>query len=458
VRTGQSELYPDIPDELLAATIEDPEQLRIIRELGFGSAMTVPLAAHGRTLGTISLITAESGRRYDAADLPFAEDLGRRIGVAIDNALLYSQERRIAVTLQRSLLPDSLPAIDRTDVGARYVPAEDEAEVGGDWYDVIPLPGGQLGLVIGDVVGHGVKAAAVMGQLRSAVRAYALEGHGPAETLERVKAMLQASGPAGMVGTLLVMAYDPSEKSITYSSAGHPPPLLREPAGDVRFLEGALAAPLGVDRRAAPAVTVTLGPGATVLLYTDGLVERRGESLTSGLARLERSVADCDGPVEELLDHVLGALDASTPLADDIALLALAALRTRSGEGLHLELPAERQSVTLARRALNAWLEELGTSAAERYELSVALSDACANAIEHAYGPEDATFAVTAERSEDQVLIAVSDSGGWRAQRGTNRGRGILLMDAYTDSLDIDRAESGTTVRMRRRLLAPTPA
>jgi anti-sigma regulatory factor (Ser/Thr protein kinase) len=415
--------------------------------------MTVPLSARGRTLGAITLIAAESGRRYTDADLPFAEDLGRRAGLAIDNALLYGQERRIAETLQRSLLPETLQTVDRTAVGARYVPADDEAEVGGDWYDVIPLPGGGLGLVIGDVVGHGVQAAAVMGQLRTAVRAYALEGHGAAKTIERVKAMLQSSGPSGMAGTLLVMTFDPASRTIAYSSAGHPPPALRDAAGNVRFMEGAVAPPLGVDRRGAPASEAQLEPGATVLLYTDGLVERRGESLTAGLERLKQAVASAPQGVEDLLDHVLATLGAGAPRADDTALLALTVLGPRGG-GVRVELPAERDSVTAARRVLQGLLDDVGASAEERYELSVAVSDACANAIEHAYGPEDATFALSAELSDDEIVIEVSDSGAWRAQRGANRGRGLLLMDAYTDSLEVDRRSDGTTVRMRRRLSA----
>jgi CHASE3 domain sensor protein/anti-sigma regulatory factor (Ser/Thr protein kinase) len=454
VRTGESELYPNIPDELLAQTIGDPEQLELIRELGLCSAMSVPLTARGRTLGTLTLIAAESQRSFTAGDLPFAEDLGRRAALAIDNARLYAQERRIAETLQRSLLPESLPTVHRTAVGARYVPAEDEAEVGGDWYDVIPLPGGKLGLVIGDVVGHGVRAAAVMGQLRSAVRAYAVEGHPADATIERVKTMLHASGPASMIGTLLVITYDPASRTIAYSSAGHPPPLVRDPGGAVRFLHGAVAPPLGVDRRAAPAVEVVLEPNATVLLYTDGLVERRNESLTHGFQRLEQAVESAPQPIEELLDHVLQALGADSAAGDDVALLALTALGPRGGGGgLDFELPAERDSVRVARRALVGWLDEIGASESERYELSVAVSDACANAIEHAYGPEDAMFAVRAKLSEDEVVIEVSDSGSWRAQRGTNRGRGLLLMDAYTDSLEIDRGAAGTTVRMRRRMV-----
>jgi CHASE3 domain sensor protein/anti-sigma regulatory factor (Ser/Thr protein kinase) len=451
VRTGEPELYREIPQEMLEAGAQDREHLRLIRELGLVSAMAVPLTARGRTLGVITLVSAESGRLYGPDDLEYAQDLAGRAALAIDNARLYGQERGVAETLQRSLLPDTLPVIPRTALAARYLPAELSAEVGGDWYDVIPLPDARVVLAIGDVVGHGVKAAAIMGQLRSALRAYTLEGHEPGEALDRLKAMLRTTAGGGMVGTLLVGILDPATGALQYSSAGHPPALVRGPDGSVRYLNEGRGTPLAVGLQRAREGTTRLEPGSLLLMYTDGLVERRTERLGAGLERLERAVANGPADAEELLDHVLAELGSDAPSADDIALLAVSPVRERAAR-IRIELPADRGSVTSARHAVARWLTGAGANQDELYELSVAVGDACANAVEHAYGPGDATFEVGAELVNGEVVLDVRDAGSWRDPRGVNRGRGLQLMNAFTDSVQIDKTEKGTHVRMRRRL------
>jgi GAF domain-containing protein len=186
IRTGRSELYPEITDEMLEQGIKDPEQRRLARELGLSSILIVPLIARAHTLGALTLVHAESGRSYDEEDLRFAEDLARRAAIAVDNARLYTQEHQAVVTLQQSLLPRQLPDIPGIEFAARYLPATSEVDVGGDWYDAISLGNGSVGLVIGDVAGHGLEAAAVMGQFRNALRAYALDGRGPAAVVERL--------------------------------------------------------------------------------------------------------------------------------------------------------------------------------------------------------------------------------------------------------------------------------
>jgi CHASE3 domain sensor protein/anti-sigma regulatory factor (Ser/Thr protein kinase) len=451
MRTGKTELYAEIPDAMLVAGARDEEHLELIRALGFESAIVVPLIAHDRTLGVITLVSAESGRRYGPDDVPYVEDLARRAAAAIDNARLYEQERGVAETLQRSLLPESLPVLPRTQLAARYLPAERSVEVGGDWYDVIELPNACVLLAIGDVVGHGVNAAAVMGQLKSALRAYALEGHGPGATLDRLKAMLRTTAGGGMIGTLFLAIYDPQTGSLRYASAGHPPALIRAPDGAVSYLAGGRTTPLAVGAGSAREAEAPLDPGSVLVLYTDGLIERRGEGLGTGLERLERAVAEGPGDVEDLLDHLLSDLRGDGPSSDDTALLAMGPVRERAAR-MRIELPADEGSVTSARHAVARWLIGTGANDEEMYELTVAIGDACANAVEHAYGPGDATFAVGAELIDGEVVIEVTDGGRWRSPRGMNRGRGLQLMNAFTDSLEIDRTDEGTHVRMRRRL------
>ena len=450
MRTGKPELYADIPDELLVAGARDEEHLRLSRELGLRSAIVVPLITHGRTLGAITLVSAESGRRYGPDDVGYVEDLARRAATAIDNGRLYERERGVAETLQRSLLPETLPVLPRTVLAARYLPAERGVEVGGDWYDVIELPDARVLLAIGDVVGHGVTAAAVMGQLKSALRAYALEGHAPAATLDRLKAMVRTTTGGGMIGTLLVAVFDPQTGTLRYASAGHPPALVRSPDGAVSYLPDGRTTPLAVGLQPAREAETVLDDGSLLLLYTDGLIERRSEGLGVGLERLERAVEDGPLDVDELLDHLLSELRGDGPSSDDTALLAMGPVRERAAR-MRIELPADHGSVTSARHAVSRWLIDTGANDEERYELTVALSDACANAVEHAYGPADATFAIGAELVDGEVVIEVRDEGRWRSPRGVNRGRGLQLMNAFTDSLEIDKSERGTHVRMRRK-------
>src|SRR5207244_4260554 len=188
VRTGVSELHEVITDDMLVAAARDEEHLRLARELHLSSAIVVPLVVRGRTFGAITLIRAETDRRYGPADLVVAEDLGRRAGTAIDNAQLHSQTRDVAVQLQRAVLPEDLGSVLGWQVAAHYEPGG-EAEVGGDFYDAVPLPDGRLAVFIGDVMGHGVPAAAAMAHLRASVRAFISIDPAPAAVLEHLQKM-----------------------------------------------------------------------------------------------------------------------------------------------------------------------------------------------------------------------------------------------------------------------------
>ena len=288
IRTGKTELYPEVPDEMLAEAAQDEEHLRCLRELGLRSAMIVPLRARGRVLGAITFVASSSDRRYDDADVELAEDLARRAALAVDNAMLFHREHEAAVILQRSLLPDSVPTShEGIEFEVRYRPAGPGIAVGGDWYDVVLLDDGSVVLTIGDVAGRGLSAASVMGRIRPALRAYVLDGHGPAEALKRLDRLMKDSPARDMV-TVFHCHYDPASGSARYVRAGHPPALLRRADGEVEELGGPGTPPLGVlEKVDFREHRVEIPPESLLLMYTDGLIERRGTSLREELDRLK---------------------------------------------------------------------------------------------------------------------------------------------------------------------------
>jgi serine phosphatase RsbU (regulator of sigma subunit)/anti-sigma regulatory factor (Ser/Thr protein kinase) len=451
IRTGQSELFSEIPDELLAQTIEDPEQLRMARELGLSSVLIVPLIARARTLGALTLVHAESGRRYDEEDLRFAEDLARRAAVAVDNARLYTQEHHAVVTLQQSLLPRQLPDIPGMEFAARYLPATSELDVGGDWYDAMALGDGNVGLVIGDVAGHGLEAAAVMGQFRNALRAYALDGAGPAAAVDRLNRLTRTFEQNDMA-TLVYGEFDAGMNSMRFVRAGHPPPLLRGPDGEVTAINGRGSLPVGVSPNTHyEADTLELPAGSTLLLYTDGLVERRGETLEDGIGRLKRILGDAPEALEALCDHVIDTSAPDPERADDIAVLALRPVEV-DATTFRTSLRAEPGELSRLRRMLMRWLRATTASAQEIYDITIACGEASANAIEHAYGARPSSFEVEGAVDGDLVTLRVRDYGSWRAPRGQHRGRGLKLIDALMEDVSIERGDDGTEILMRRRI------
>jgi anti-sigma regulatory factor (Ser/Thr protein kinase) len=364
-------------------------------------------------------------------------------------------EREVAETLQRSLLP-TLPEVPGLGLAARYRPGSAESRIGGDWYDLIELRGGKVAVVIGDVVGRGVSAAARMAHLCSALRAYALEGLRPEVVLERMNSFVLEGERGGMV-TLLYAVVDPDACTMQVASAGHPPPLVREPGEEPRFVEIPAGSPLGVTRFPTYSESVTtVNPWSTVLLYTDGLVEGPDLPIAMGLDRLREAVGEVQVPAEpdELCAGVLSSLDGRRPSDDDLAMLAFQ-LRPPD-ERLALVLPAQASSLATMRRSLARWLRAAGASQDEAYELLVACGEACANAAAHAYpAVADADFEVGATRHERQIKIVVRDRGSWRHPGSAERGRGLALMRELTDELELDPASGGTTVTMRRQLRDP---
>jgi PAS domain S-box-containing protein len=369
---------------------------------------------------------------------------------------VYEREHTIAETLQRSLLPERLPRIEGLEIAARYLPAGRGAAIGGDWYDALERADGRVALVVGDVVGHGLRAAAIMGQLRNAFRAYGIAEGQPAEVMARVNRLVM-SGEEEVMATALYLVLDRETGEVTFASAGHPPPLILGDDG-TRFLEGGRSVPIGaVDPGVFREATAVLPRGAALLLYTDGLVERRGEPLENRLDALADAADRADPGLEGLCDVVLaGVLGDSRP-ADDVALLAVRP-RPVATSAIRFTLPAEPESLAGLRRRLTRFLHAAGADEAETYEITLTVCEAAGNAIEHAYGPGDATFDVEASFDADALVATVRDKGHWRERRDAHRGRGLNIIQGLMDEVEVSTERDGTVVRMRRRLTRPRAA
>jgi len=324
---GPPVLVPEMP-EIPRTMPDDEEVVRLYRSLRPRSTVVVPLRARGRVLGALTLVTEQPyGRRYEQRDLHLASDLAGRAGLAVDNARMYAMEHAAAETLQRSLLP-AVPTVEGLAVAARYLVSADEATVGGDWYDLLPLPDGALGLAVGDVVGHDLRAAAAMGELRGVLRSYAWEGLTPGQVLDRCDRLVQGLDMGAMATAVYARLERPrpdGSRLLRYANAGHPAPLLRQPGGQTGFLDRHMSPLIGAVAAHGRASAVDFCvPGSVLLLYTDGLIDVPGLDAAKRTELLRQTLAgvDDDIDIEMLCDRVLEAL-ASPQLRDDVALLAV---------------------------------------------------------------------------------------------------------------------------------------
>jgi anti-sigma regulatory factor (Ser/Thr protein kinase) len=290
-----------------------------------------------------------------------------------------------------------------------------------------------------------------MGQLRSALRAFALDAASPSGVLERLSRLLRQL-EVGRTATLVYLTLDPHGGMLRLSSAGHPPPLVSPEGGDPAFVELAGSVPLGATRHVRyDDVELTLEPGSALVLYTDGLVERAGESLEAGLGRLAAVVGGSDDDLEHLGDLLVDKMLPEGTSEDDAALLMVRALPL--ADTLVAEFPAEVESIPLMRRMLGRWLIDAGATRADVDDLTLAAAEACANAIEHAYGLAPGIVQLRAWSPDGvEVKVAIRDFGTWRPPRGRNRGRGLMLMQGLTDDVDVTRGDEGTMVELTRRI------
>ncbi|WP_200301505.1 SpoIIE family protein phosphatase [Streptomyces adelaidensis] len=417
------------------------------------SLMAVPLVARGTTLGVAVLVrtlTPEHPDAFDQDDVSLAEELSSRAAVCVDNARRYTRERTTALTLQRSLLPKTVAGQAAVEFASRYLPALSQAGVGGDWFDVIPLSGTRVALVVGDVVGHGIHASVTMGRLRTAVWALADVDLPPDELLTHLDDLVEhlAAGDDtgnGEIGaTCLYAVYDPVDRSCTIASAGHVPPVVVRPDGSVEVVEVAAGPMLGVGGLPFEATELELPEGSVLALYTDGLVEARDRDLDTGTAALCAAVAGPVGGLESACDAVLKALLPDTP-ADDVALL-LARTRALDAEQVAVwNLSDDPALVSNARKLATEQLVRWGLDDAV-FVTELVVSELVTNAIRYGGAP------IQLRLIRDRTLICeVSDASSTsphlrRARSFDEGGRGLLLVAQLTDRWGSRPSGAGKTI------------
>lgn len=420
----------------------------ILRQKGIRSLLGLPLIVEGELIGVLHVGSLKP-RTFGPRDLALLQVAAARAAPGIERARLYAaleHEHSVAMILQRSLLPQQMVDLAGVSVAARYMPAT--YEVGGDWYDFFPLPGGRFGIAIGDVVGHGLKAAALMGQLRTALHSYALEDHSPARTLQLVDRYIRSMSQDAMA-TAAYVVLDTDTGLLRVASAGHPPALILGAEGG-RLLELPPSPPLGAFPYSSWAEHESWLSGEEILLlYTDGLVERPGTPLMGSIDRLLTVTAaalSADEACRLAVEHMIPF----ARLRDDIAIVAMQ--YGTVPEELSLRLPTEPTVLADVRRVLRRWLRLQAVPEQTGREVVLAISEICANAIEHAYPPAPADFELTARRAGDQLEFVVRDKGVWREPRGENRGRGLNVARAAMSEVEINSSDVGTEVILRRRV------
>ncbi len=331
LRTGETELTPDITDEMLDGLIDNPEQRQLLHELNLRSALAVPLKVQDHVFGVITWVTGDGGRRFTRDDAVFGEDLARRAAQAIDTARLHSELSDVAARLQRAILPAELPKLPGWLTAASYLQAG-HSDAGGDFYDVTPLEDGRLAVFVGDVMGRGVTAAAAMAQMRAAIRALVAVEPDPRTVLVALDRLFDQYDFQQLV-TMVYAVFDPARNEVVVANAGHPPPLVRRAGGEVEVVAGEPGLLLGAGGGDRSPITVPFRDGDMFLGYTDGLVERRDEDIETGVDRL---VAACTGTADLdlfvwLADIVLAVRDTSRD--DDVAVLAVRRTDVREPEG-----------------------------------------------------------------------------------------------------------------------------
>ncbi len=469
VATGRSRFYRVTDPDLVAWITDSPPRAARIRDFGFHSIMVVPLRARGTTLGAVMFARHRRPEPFEQDDLILAEDLCARAALSIDNARRYTRERTTAVTLQRSLLPQGLPAQTAVEVASRYLPAGSGVGVGGDWYDVIPLSGARVALVVGDVVGHGIHAAATMGRLRTAVRTLADVDLAPDELLTRLDDVvirlsaeentLVESAVSGMTtgdiaaddiassdiaATCLYAVYDPVSRICSMARAGHPPPAVVTPDGTVDFLDVPAGPPLGFGGLPFEAWDIQLPEGSLLVLYSDGLLKSHGRDIDTGLGELRGALT---GPVRSLAticDTVLATLLPDRP-TDDVALLVARTRALDAGQVASWGLSDDPAIVAHARAQASRQLTVWGLDEAT-FTTELVVSELVTNAIRHARIPIELRLIL-----DSGIICEVSDASSTaphlrRAHSFDEGGRGLFLVAQLTTRWGTRHTRSGKTI------------
>ena len=412
---------------------------------GEAYVLSVPLIAHGTVLGALTFALCDSTRRYYDGDRRFAAELAYRCALAIDNARLFEREHRVADTLQRAMLPASAPKVPGLSFSTAYSPAAAESEVGGDWYDAFALGDGRVAVSIGDVTGHGLLAAVVMGSVRQSIHAAALGDSDPAVVLERANRMLLQHDRATIV-TAIFGIIDPAAGTFTYATAGHPPPLLAD-SGGVHALDCA-GLPLGLRGPEDTAVfTVDLERGALLVLYTDGLIEFSRDLLGGERALAEAVAAEYASPSRDPAQSIKERVLARKPQTDDIAIL-VAAVAPRPVRSTWTLPARDRAQAHAIRRDISELLREHARAGCDLTSAEVAIGELLANAVEHAPGDVE----IVLDWTMDEAVIIVGDLGADVPTRGAlpadplaERGRGLYLLGRLARGFSVMQEPGGVT-------------
>jgi len=454
LRTGRSILVPVVDEPALRRIVAHPDRIRPSLEAGVHSYLMVPLLARGTVLGGAEFIRTRNPEPFTAGDVALAEELAARAAVCIDNARLYRRERDTALTLQRSLLPQDVHRTPGLEIAYRYLPSSVISEVGGDWFDVVPLTGGRVALIVGDVMGHGIRAAATMGQLRTVARTLVTLDMDPARVMRRLDEATAALGE-GQFATCVCVVFDPVDRICTMCSAGHLPPVVSERDGSAHLLDPPAGAPLGVGGVAFESMRFTLPDDGLLVLYTDGLVERRGQDLDEGLDLLRRTVAERQPTLERGCDAVLSALGASSG-QDDVAVIMAHAGPVGGDQLATLTLAGDRAMVRHARRFTRGTLTRWGLgSLADLAELLT--SELITNALVHAGAP------VQLRLFRNQLLtVEVSDVDSREprlrhAREEDEGGRGMHLVNELAHRWGSRSTRDGKVVWFELELPIGTP-
>lgn len=453
--TGRPLIREVTPAALEAWKRDAPERAEHVRRYGFHSVLAVPMRARGITLGAVTFSRHRRPEPFEQDDLLLAEEITARAAVCIDNARRYGRERRTSLTLQSSFLPGRPPRQAAVEIASRYLPASARAGVGGDWFDVIPLSGARVALVVGDVVGHGIQASAAMGRLRTAVRTLADVDLPPDELLTHLDDLVirlsaeadSAEVPSGDIGaTMLYVVYDPVSRRCTLARAGHPVPALMTPDGAVQFIDVPAGPPLGLGGLPFETTHLELPVGSVLTLYTNGLVEARDRDPEEGADRLREVLTRPGESLEERCDTVLRTLlpDPDRP-ADDVALLMA---RTRAMDAAHVatwDVPHEAEAVAKVRkdacRQLGAWGLDDAVFITE-----LVVSELVTNAVR--YGEAPIRLRLIRDRN---LIIEVADGSSTaphlrRARVSDEGGRGLLLVAQLTQGWGTRQTYTGKTI------------
>ncbi|MDL4818204.1 SpoIIE family protein phosphatase [Actinomadura sp. OS1-43] len=447
----------------LSAISHNPERAETVVEHGLHSVLAVPIRARGITLGVATFLRGRDREPFAPDDVLLAEELTARAAVCLDNARRYTRERATALALQRSLLPQRFPEQSAVEVAGRYLPAGAQAGVGGDWFDVIPLSGSRVALVVGDVVGHGVHASAAMGRLRTAVRTLADIDLPPDELLThlddlvgRLATETDGTGPGeqhpDLGATCLYAVYDPVSRLCSIARAGHCPPVLVTPDGSADFVDVPAGPPLGLGGLPFESAEMELPVGSTLALFTDGLVEERDRDIDVGLQRLRRALTRTSPSPEAACEHVLGSVLPERPV-DDAALLVARTRELKPDQVATWDLPSDPAVVADVRRHVTEQLAAWGLDEAA-FVTELVASELVTNAIRHAEGP------IRLRLIRDRTLVCeVSDGSETaphlrRARVFDEGGRGLLLVAQLTQSWGTRQTARGKTIWAEQPLLA----